>query len=99
MMTKDFCQRPTAQEAFEHWDGIKTKLNGNITRLRLRKPDETIGSTVVNTLADGISSLTSLFDEVGLISLHYSGNMIFGLCRNRSPGGPNDLVISLLDPF
>jgi len=69
MMTKDFRQRPTAQQALEHWDEVKSKLSSNIARLRLRKPDASVGDTVLSTLADGIVSLSWLFDGEVCMSL------------------------------
>ena len=64
MMTKDFRQRPTAQEALVHWYQVKSRLSPNIARFRLRKPNDSVGDTVMNALADGVVSLTWLFDEV-----------------------------------
>ena len=69
MMIKDFRQRPTAAEVLEHWYQVKSKLNLKIARLRLGKPDASVGDTVINTLADGIVNLTWLFDEVGASQL------------------------------
>jgi len=68
MMTNDFRERPTAQGALEHWYQLKSKLSPNTIRLRLGKPDATVGDTVVNTLADGVVNLAWLFDEVGKLT-------------------------------
>ena len=73
MMTKDFHQRPSAQEALVHWYEVKSRLSPNIARLRLRKPDESVSDMVMNTLADGVVSLTWLFDEVWNLLLVANG--------------------------
>lgn len=68
MMTNDFRERPTAQEVLEHWYQVRSKLCPNIARLRLGKPHASVGDTVMNTLADGVVNLASLFDEVGKLT-------------------------------
>ena len=60
-MTEDFPQRPTALEALEHWHEVDASIG---TRLRLRNHDGFVGDTIVDALADGIVSLTWLFNEV-----------------------------------
>ena len=66
MMTKDFRQRPTAQQALEHWHQVKSGLSSNMARLRLRRSDASVSDTVVYAVADGIVNLACLFDsEVG----------------------------------
>jgi hypothetical protein len=62
MMTKDFHQRPTAREVVNYWDEVRSKLNSNISRLRLRKPDASVGDTIMSNVADSIVSLSWLFD-------------------------------------
>jgi len=70
MMTRDFHQRPTAQQALEHLCQVKSSLSSNIARLRLRRPDASVSDTVVYAVADGIVNLAWLFDgEVGWFSL------------------------------
>jgi len=82
MMTPDFRQRPTAREAFEHWHEVKSKLDAGITRLRLRNHDASVGDTIVDTLADGIVSLTWLFNEVRPENSKHVIDSSLGLCRN-----------------
>jgi len=89
-MTKDFRQRPTAAEALEHWYQVKSKLNSKIARLRLGKPDASVGDTVVNTLADGIVNLTWLFDEVGQAHLYLITNYRNGFGRTLDRGRRHD---------
>jgi len=72
MMTKDFHQRLTAQEALQHWHHVKSKLKSSIGRLRLRKLNASIGDTVLNTVVGGVVSLTCSFDE-------RQGNLMYGL--------------------
>ena len=67
MMTEDFHRGPTAHEALEHWYEIKSILSPNASRFRLRKPNASLGDSVVDALADGIVSITSILEvPVGL---------------------------------
>ncbi|KAF8879576.1 kinase-like domain-containing protein [Infundibulicybe gibba] len=40
MMTRDPTSRPTAQEAFQRWQNVKSTINPSMMRWRLRKPDD-----------------------------------------------------------
>lgn len=62
MMNRDPKKRPVALEVLQHWYKVKASLPVSMARLRLRRPNESVGEQVVNSVRDGISSLRYLFD-------------------------------------
>ncbi|KAF8056644.1 hypothetical protein FPV67DRAFT_646250 [Lyophyllum atratum] len=66
MMTRDFRKRPTAQATLEYWYKVRDSVPVASARWPLRKPDESVGEVVVNTLTaarEGVHSLRYLFEQ------------------------------------
>ncbi|KAF5380184.1 hypothetical protein D9615_006183 [Tricholomella constricta] len=66
MMIPDFQKRPTAQAALDHWYKVRDGVPVASARWPLRKPEESVGETVVNTLTaarSGVHNLRYLFEE------------------------------------
>ncbi|KAG5641638.1 hypothetical protein DXG03_004561, partial [Asterophora parasitica] len=67
MLTPDWRRRPTAQASLDHWIKIRDSIPVASARWPLRKPEESIGEVVVNTLTAARSSVHNLryfFEEV-----------------------------------
>lgn len=66
MMTPDFRKRPTAQASLDHWHKMRNNIPVASARWLLRKPDESMGERVINTVVAakaGVSNLRYLFEE------------------------------------
>lgn len=66
MTTHDFRNRPTAQASLDHWYTIRDGIPVSSARWPLRKPDESVGERVVNTVVAaraGVNNLRYLFEE------------------------------------
>ncbi|KAG5641199.1 hypothetical protein DXG03_005781 [Asterophora parasitica] len=67
MKTPDWRIRPTAQDALDYWINIRDSIPVASARWPLRKPEESVGEVVVNTLTaarSGVHNLRYLFEEV-----------------------------------
>ncbi|KAG5641208.1 hypothetical protein DXG03_005767 [Asterophora parasitica] len=76
MMTPDWRRRPTAQDALDCWINIRDSIPVASARWPLRKPEESVGEVVVNTLTaarSGVHNLRYLFEEV-------SGSFSLSMC-------------------
>lgn len=62
MMTRDPHVRPTAQDALQRWYEIRDSLDVTTARWRLRKPQESVGERVINTVAAARDNLMYLFN-------------------------------------
>jgi hypothetical protein len=88
-MTRDFRKRPTARAALDHWYKVRDSIPIASARWPLRKPDESVGEVVVNTLTaarEGVHNLRYLFEEVGpLLDVFVSVKLNFIRTRERGP--------------
>lgn len=68
-MAQDPRLRPTAQDALQRWYRIRDGLDITTARWRLRKPQESVGERVFNTVAAARDNLRYLFHgNVSLVS-------------------------------